>query len=247
MSDELRLLRGSASDLSSLEPLWVAVHHQHVESMPQLAPYVDDATTWAHRLELYRELLKKAGTIRLFAEIDGKRVGYGVAHILEPAETWVVDTWVTASRIGEIESISVLPDYRNQGIGTRLLDRLEHELADAGVSDLILGVLPDNAAAIRMYERRGFNPLGSTYPDSRDDPGRSPRDLTRARPHAPRRQGQLALRPAGPGTLVQCTGRCRSTAGAALVPAHVRPGASDHTPSFVAATASRLDQRRFER
>lgn len=156
VSDELRLLHGSASDLSSLKPLWVAVHHQHVESMPQLAPYVDDPTTWAHRAKLYLELLNKAGTILLLAEIDGKRVGYGLAHILEPEETWVADTWVTGSKIGEIESISVLPDYRNQGIGTRLLDRLEQELADAGVSDLILGVLPGNAAAIRMYERRGF-------------------------------------------------------------------------------------------
>lgn len=156
MSGELRLLRGSAADLPSLEPFWVAVHHQHIESMPQLAPYVDDAMTWAHRAMLYRELLNKTGTILLLAEVPGRRVGYGLAHIHKSGDTWIADTWVTGPKIGQIESVSVLPDYRNQGIGTRLLDRLEQELADAGATDLILDTLPGNAAAIRMYERRGF-------------------------------------------------------------------------------------------
>jgi ribosomal protein S18 acetylase RimI-like enzyme len=156
MTLELRIRRGSASDLPSLEPLWVAVHHRHVESMPQLAPYVDDATTWANRAMLYRELLEKSGTVLVLAEVGRTRVGYGLAHILALEDTWIADTWVTGRQIGEIESVSVLPDYRNAGIGTRLLDRLEQDLADAGISDLILGALPGNAAAIRIYERRGF-------------------------------------------------------------------------------------------
>ena len=124
--------------------------------MPHLAPYVDDTTTWAHRTILYRDLLIKAGTILLLAEVAGERVGYGLAHIHEAGDTWAADTWLTAPTVGEIESVSVLPEYRNQGIGTRLLERLEHELADLGVTDLIRGTLPGNAAAIRMYERRGF-------------------------------------------------------------------------------------------
>ena len=47
-----RIRRGGPEDLPLLEPLWVSVHHRHVESMPELAPYVDDATTWAVRREL---------------------------------------------------------------------------------------------------------------------------------------------------------------------------------------------------
>jgi ribosomal protein S18 acetylase RimI-like enzyme len=156
VTGELRLLRGSAADLPSLQPFWVAVHHQHIESMPHLAPYVADTTTWAYRAIRYRELLNKTRTILLLAEVAGRRVGYGLAHIHKSGDTWVADTWVTGPTIGEIESVSVLPDYRNQGIGTHLLDRLEQELADAGATDLILGTLPGNAAAIRMYERRGF-------------------------------------------------------------------------------------------
>lgn len=72
------------------------------------------------------------------------------------SQTWVADTWQTGARIGEIESLAVRPSQRGQGIGTRLLTALESELRSVGVDDLILGVLPGNDAAIRLYERRGY-------------------------------------------------------------------------------------------
>jgi ribosomal protein S18 acetylase RimI-like enzyme len=151
----LAIERGSTADLDALGPLWVAVHRRHAESMPELAPYVDDATTWRERRALYEELLAKPGTVLLLARDGGELVGYGLAHVMPLAETWIGDTWVTGERIGEIESLSVLPGHRGKGIGTRLLDGLEQAL---GVDDLILGVLPGNDAAIRMYERRGYRP-----------------------------------------------------------------------------------------
>ena len=33
---------GSCDDLDLVEPLWIAVHHRHAETMPELAPYVSD-------------------------------------------------------------------------------------------------------------------------------------------------------------------------------------------------------------
>jgi hypothetical protein len=39
------------------------VHHQHAETMPELAPYVSDAETWAIRRQLYEELLAKPDTV----------------------------------------------------------------------------------------------------------------------------------------------------------------------------------------
>jgi ribosomal protein S18 acetylase RimI-like enzyme len=156
MAAEIR--RGGARDIGRLEPLWVAVHHRHAESMPELAPYVSDATTWAERRALYEQLLAKPGTVLLLACDGDGLVGYGLAHVLPLAETWIGDTWVTGERIGEIESVAVLPEHRGQGIGTRPLEELEAVLAADGVEDLILGVLPGNDAAIRLYERRGYRP-----------------------------------------------------------------------------------------
>ena len=71
-------------------------------------------------------------------------------------DTWIPDTWETGSRIGEIESLSVLPHLRGSGLGSELLTRLEDHLLGLGVDDVILGALPGNSDAIRLYERRGY-------------------------------------------------------------------------------------------
>jgi ribosomal protein S18 acetylase RimI-like enzyme len=149
---------GDAADLDAVAPLWTAVHHQHAQAMPELGPYVSDGETWRVRRELYKELLAKPDTLLLMVVLDDRAVGYGLAHILDRDDTWIADTWVTGPRIGEIESLSVLPELRGSGIGSELLDRLEAHLRESGVDDLILGALPGNADAIRLYERRGYRP-----------------------------------------------------------------------------------------
>jgi ribosomal protein S18 acetylase RimI-like enzyme len=154
----IALTRGAAADIPALEPLWVSVHHRHMESMPELAPYVDDATTWGERRRLYEELMAKPDTVLILARDGGELIGYGLAHVMAATDTWLADTWRTGDRVGEIESLAVLPSHRNRGIGQRLLDGLEQALADDGVTDLILGALPGNTDAIRLYERRGYRP-----------------------------------------------------------------------------------------
>ena len=158
MATAWQVRTGSADDLDLVGPLWVAVHHRHAETMPELAPYVSDERTWSVRRELYEELLTKPDTLLLVAFVDDDAVGYGLAHVLPVDDTWISDTWVTGSRIGEIESLSVLPESRGRGLGSDLLRRLEEHLHDQGVDDLILGALPGNRDAIRLYERHGYQP-----------------------------------------------------------------------------------------
>jgi ribosomal protein S18 acetylase RimI-like enzyme len=153
-----RIVKGSAKDLDALEPLWVAVHHVHVASMPELAPYVSDAETWAERRALYAELLAKPDTVLLLALDGDALIGYGLMHVLPVGETWIGDTWRTGERVAEIESLSVLPEHRGGGTGSALLDALEREIAALGIGDIILGALAGNEAALRLYRRRGFRP-----------------------------------------------------------------------------------------
>jgi ribosomal protein S18 acetylase RimI-like enzyme len=120
--------------------------------------YVSDDDTWRVRRTLYEELLAKPDTLLLVADADDAAVGYGLAHVLPVDDTWIPDTWATGSRIGEIESLSVLPQYRGSGLGSELLRRLEDHLTAQGVEDLILGALAGNHDAIRLYERRGYRP-----------------------------------------------------------------------------------------
>ena len=126
--------------------------------MPELAPYVSDSATWRARRTLYEDLLTKPDTLLLLAVVDDKPIGYGLTHVMPVADSWIEDTWTTGDRIGEIESLSVLPSYRGSGLGSELLDRLESHLHERGVDDLILGALAGNSDAIRLYERRGYQP-----------------------------------------------------------------------------------------
>jgi ribosomal protein S18 acetylase RimI-like enzyme len=154
----LSIVRGSVDDVDSLEPLWVGVHHAHAASMPELAPYVSDAETWSERRALYVSLFEKPDTLLLLARDGDELIGYALAHVLAVEETWIPDTWRTGARIAELESLAVTAERRGEGIGSALMDALERALAASGLDDVMLGVLPGNAGAIRLYERRGFRP-----------------------------------------------------------------------------------------
>lgn len=59
---------------------------------------------------------------------------------------------------GSIRNIVVRPDYRNEGIGTKLLAAAEATLRDEGFDAVSLSVLAENEAARRLYARRGYEP-----------------------------------------------------------------------------------------
>lgn len=50
----------------------------------------------------------------------------------------------------------LLPEERDGGLGTYLLDLVDAELEARGIDDLVIGAVPGNRAAIALYERRGF-------------------------------------------------------------------------------------------
>ena len=150
--------QGGAADVESLEHLWVAVHHQHQQSMPHLSPYVSDATTWRERRALYDQLFADHDPTLLLGRHEETLAGYALGYTLPVAGTWLADTWATGDLIGEVESLSVLPEYRGHGLGSRLLVDLQERLHDQGARDLILGALAGNTDAIRLYQRHGYRP-----------------------------------------------------------------------------------------
>jgi ribosomal protein S18 acetylase RimI-like enzyme len=154
----LRIVRGSAQDIPALEPLWVGVHHAHAASMPELAPYVTDAETWAERRALYESVIEKPDTVLLLAFDRDELVGYALSHVLALDETWIGDTWRTGERIAELESLAVSESHRGQGIGTALLDAIDEALEARGIRDVFVGALAGNEGALRLYARRGFRP-----------------------------------------------------------------------------------------
>jgi ribosomal protein S18 acetylase RimI-like enzyme len=68
------------------------------------------------------------------------------------------DAWRVPETMAELETLVVLPELRNTGLGTRMLDAVEEELSRQGVTEVIVGLVAGNDGAQRLYERRGFRP-----------------------------------------------------------------------------------------
>jgi ribosomal-protein-alanine N-acetyltransferase len=92
--------------------------------------------------ETFRSLLTRDRVRVLAAENDGDVVGYAVVW-------WVMDQ-------GELANLAVHPEFRGQGLGSRLLDRVLADARDLGIESLFLEVRESNEKAQRLYARRGF-------------------------------------------------------------------------------------------
>ena len=64
----------------------------------------------------------------------------------------------SARELVNIHDVAVLPEFRGQGIGTRLLDAVEQFARNRGCCKLTLEVLEGNRVAQAVYNKLGFAP-----------------------------------------------------------------------------------------
>jgi ribosomal protein S18 acetylase RimI-like enzyme len=103
----------------------------------------------ARPLSGWEERLQMPGAFAAF--LDGKIVG--LARFVQDSDS------PKERHKGSVYAMYVVPEARGQGIGSALLEAL---IGDASgiVEQLRLGVVDDNAAAIRLYEKHGFEVYG---------------------------------------------------------------------------------------
>jgi len=58
--------------------------------------------------------------------------------------------------VGVIQTIEVLPAFRRQGLGTKLIASILREFARRGVTSAVLQLRPNNHNAKRLYKKMGF-------------------------------------------------------------------------------------------
>jgi RimJ/RimL family protein N-acetyltransferase len=66
-----------------------------------------------------------------------------------------VERGIATSHVGVL-SICIGADWRDVGVGTELVAAAQRWVRERGLRKLSLGVFPDNARAIAVYEKRGF-------------------------------------------------------------------------------------------
>jgi ribosomal protein S18 acetylase RimI-like enzyme len=153
----IEIERGGVDDVAALRELWLELHHHHQEVAPQSGEFVGDEDSWEVRSSSYREWLSDPRSFLLLARAGGRLVGYAVVRVSQ-AGPELTDSWRVPETIAEIETMLVSTDARGAGIGTRLLDGIDAELERQGITEVIVGVMPGNDGAQRLYERRGFQP-----------------------------------------------------------------------------------------
>jgi GNAT superfamily N-acetyltransferase len=134
----LTIERATETDLTALLPLMRAYCDFY-----EVAPS-DDAL-----LSLARALIadpEREG-VQLLARSEGRAVGFATIF-------W---SWATTSaeRIGVMNDLFVAPEARGTGLAAALIEACRAECASRGARKLTWQTAPDNAAAMKVYDRVG--------------------------------------------------------------------------------------------
>ncbi len=116
------------------------------------------ALGWDKPASQYEKYLSEQETgdrLVLVAWLDGEFAGYVTIVWRSHAPVFALE------KIPEIADFNVLPMFRRQGIGARLMDEAEQRVATMGrVVGIGVGMTADYGSAQRMYVKRGYIPDG---------------------------------------------------------------------------------------
>ncbi len=143
-----------ADRLEAVEPLWNALQEHHSSLVPNLggsAPKRELADSWRRRRAKYERWLKDPATFFVIAQDGDHPIGYAFVTVGSGYAAWQ-----TGERLAELETLSVLPECRGDGVGAALLESVWQRLAEMGVEDLAITAAKTNVDSHRFYERHGF-------------------------------------------------------------------------------------------
>ncbi len=148
-----------AAGLDDLRPLWRALYDHQNDVTPHLSersrPF---ELAWASRREIEHGWLESEPDSFVLAAKEADRiVGYAFVRVRSGAGH--AASWSFSDPLAELATLSVLPQCRDRGIGSALMDSVEARLHRMEIADIAIGVIATNGHAIRFYERRGALPF----------------------------------------------------------------------------------------
>lgn len=97
--------------------------------------------------EAILESFSQQHAVFVVAQLDERIVGYGGVYVLYDE--------------AEITNIAVDSNYRKMGVGGALLSEIVNESVQKGAKTILLEVRESNIAAINLYEKHGFEKIGT--------------------------------------------------------------------------------------
>ena len=171
-------------------------------------------------LEVYEEegveqLLFEAGGEGDSAEI----VGYAeCAFEITGSDNWMNENFFTrrGMRPMFVEELAVHPEYQGRGVGSFLLEQLEHLARVRGCTHLVLEVAENNKRALHFYRARHFQKLDAALFMARkvdsDQELLPPRPLKKQRAHAPAEEPKAADGSSAPKRAARAAKPAKATA-----------------------------------
>lgn len=150
-SREFTIEQLALTQVDELEPLWNALREHHSALAPEFGEPRSREASWEIRRAQYLGWLADPGSRCFVARSgDGEAIGYALVRLHGVEPIWPTD------RSGELETLSVLPDWRSSGAGSALLSAARADLAERGIDGMSIFVLHSNDDGLRFYTRHGF-------------------------------------------------------------------------------------------
>lgn len=154
MREILTVDRGGLELLPEARPLWEALYDRHLEYGAAGLTTIERSESWPRRLAHYQHIFDThAHAVVFLARLGGAPVGYALGfeeeHCGKPAVV--------------LETLSLLPAARGQGLGPRLMQMLDHEAKEHGATHGIVDVISGNTPAFGFYLRFGFVQYSETW------------------------------------------------------------------------------------
>lgn len=125
-------------------PLWELLNRHHTERCRHFADVFAKNTFAKRRADIMAHGTQGLHVI-MAREVDGPYVGYCVSTIND-------------RRVGEIDSLYLLPQFRGEGLGELLMEGSLGWLRAQGVNRIFLEVSEGNEEVFGFYARFGFFP-----------------------------------------------------------------------------------------
>jgi ribosomal protein S18 acetylase RimI-like enzyme len=102
------------------------------------------------------------GIEQLLFEVEGEIVGYAeCAYEVTGSDNWINPRFFETRDMRPlfVEELASHPDYQGRGVGSFMLEQLQHLARLRGCTHLVLEVAENNADALRFYRKRNFHKL----------------------------------------------------------------------------------------
>ena len=110
----------------------------------------------------FLEVYEEEGVEQLVFEADGQLVAYAeCAYEVVGGDNWINPRYFEKRDMRPlfVEELAVHPEWNGRGVGSFVMEQLQHLAKVRGLTHLVLEVAENNDNAVNWYKKRGFRTL----------------------------------------------------------------------------------------